>query len=370
MNLTLDSSLTSGTASLFSEISGESIQRIEAQAADFKQFHAILPQFEERSTPASFESNFLILAAGVMANLRKFKDRMDWVVQSPGGTTKYPIASQTVVNGPDRDTWTVPTQESKWIFSLPSGKFDELTQKIESSRQMLNWGDNWDGEGSLGYNEVTWTRAITLLRTHISWLWKRHGLIVEAPNILPGPNSSIDVHWRTKNFELLINIPDDPSAQASFYGDDYGQRSVKGTFDPTSYNFGLLTFRVVDLVTGTVSPWPRENIPYNDRLFMRVHQNLLPKSGELVPTAFRDQGEGMSTDWEKYSPPHDTKQRASKPSENGVIQMQAGLVEEIETLAVEHRPIADNRAHTDVLGEKTVEVRFRLSRVSQWVLPI
>jgi len=76
----------------------------------------------------------------------------------------------------------------------------------------------------------------------------------------------------------------------------------------------------------------------------------------------------MSTDWERYSTPTETLQRASEPSKNGVIQLGAGSVRVIEGLTVEHTPILANRAHTDVFGEKTPEVRLRLMRVAQWAI--
>jgi len=76
----------------------------------------------------------------------------------------------------------------------------------------------------------------------------------------------------------------------------------------------------------------------------------------------------MSTDWERYSSPAETLQRAAEASKNGVIQLGAGSVRVIEGLTVEHTPILANRAHTDVFGEKTTEVRLRLKRVAQWAI--
>ena len=102
---------------------------------------------------------------------------------------------------------------------------------------------------------------------------------------------------------------------------------------------------------------------------MRVHENFL-KNGGLAPGVFRDQGSGMSTDWEKYSTPTQTRARAKEPTKNGVIQMQAGSVREIPALKIEHSPKTKNRAHTDVLGEKTTEARVKLRRISQWVITI
>jgi hypothetical protein len=116
-----------------------------------------------------------------------------------------------------------------------------------------------------------------------------------------------------------------------------------------------------------VAGWPKEEIPDIDRLFMRVHRNFVSQ-GKLAPGVFRDHGMGMSTDWERYSTAAETLQRAAEPSKNGVIQLVAGSLRAIEGLTVEHTPIIINRAHTDVFGEKTTEVRLRLKREAQWVI--
>ena len=41
-------------------------------------------------------------------------------------------------------------------------------------------------------------------------------------------------------YKLLINIPKEIDAPASFYGDDYKMDKIKGTFDSSKLNCGLL----------------------------------------------------------------------------------------------------------------------------------
>jgi len=59
-----------------------------------------------------------------------------------------------------------------------------------------------------------------------------------------------------------------------------------------------------------------EDIPNEDRLYYRVHQTYL-LMGELKPGVFREIGDGMSTDWAKYSTPLESRNRAKKPEKNG-----------------------------------------------------
>jgi hypothetical protein len=110
---------------------------------------------------------------------------------------------------------------------------------------------------------------------------------------------------------------------------------------------------------------------------MRVHE-MWTKSGDVAPGAFKDRDGGMSTDWERYSTPEETRSRAKNPHLNKVIAFVAGDVRSIERLTVVHEPVQEgqvgpkgepippNRSHSEVFGEKTEEVRLKLSRLYTW----
>jgi hypothetical protein len=120
--------------------------------------------------------------------------------------------------------------------------------------------------------------------------------------------------------------------------------------------------------------WPKENIPDRDRLFYRVHVSQLV-DGDLHPGIFREQGQAMSTDWEKYSTPNDSRSRAAQPSRNGIVALLAGDVQSIG-MSVDHTPDEkrNNRAHTSIYGldvERTKKVKLRvklLELCSDWLL--
>ena len=115
----------------------------------------------------------------------------------------------------------------------------ELEAEIESARMLLRLPDNWDGEGSAPYSENTLKRAIAFVRMHIERVWEA-GINAPAPRISAGPDGSIDVHWKQRAWELLVNVPADETQPAAFYGDDYGAGVIKGTIDTARYSFGLL----------------------------------------------------------------------------------------------------------------------------------
>lgn len=122
--------------------------------------------------------------------------------------------------------------------------------------------------------------------------------------------------------------------------------------------------------------WPSEEIPDEDRLFMRVHKNFLlgAEDDYIPPGVFRDQGPAMSTDWEKYSSPEQSRERARKPEVNGVIALVAGPVRTDAGQEVVHTPDEPrgNRAHTDVRGKKDGDPRVRLAlqRCARWEIKV
>ncbi len=121
-----------------------------------------------------------------------------------------------------------------------------------------------------------------------------------------------------------------------------------------------------------VKQWPIEDIPNSGQLFMRVHEMWI-QSNDVMPGVFRNHGDGMSTDWNKYSTPQETLNRASEhgkdPDRYGVIQMNVGQVRAIPKQSVTHTPLPSNRSHTDVFGEKDSEARLKFSRIYSWVIP-
>lgn len=102
-------------------------------------------------------------------------------------------------------------------MAIPS-EINAVADAVENSRSMLDWPDNWDGEGSPAYSETTWYRAgIFLLGTAIR-LWHDYVVQIATPAVYNGPQGSIDVYWELADRKLLINVPQNPEEPISFYG--------------------------------------------------------------------------------------------------------------------------------------------------------
>ena len=116
--------------------------------------------------------------------------------------------------------------------------------------------------------------------------------------------------------------------------------------------------------------WSSENIPDFANLYMRVHRALVKRDGSIARSAFKDHNGGMSTDWDRYSTPEETRARGNKPPQDyAVVSMNVEGVRYIAPeLEVNHTPDLErnNRAHTDVIGEKDTEARTKLKRLSTW----
>lgn len=127
------------------------------------------------------------------------------------------------------------------------------------------------------------------------------------------------------------------------------------------------------------SPWATEEIPDAHMVYMRVPNHAITElDGDIVPASalFKNFGDGagvpgMSTDWCRYSSPHETRMRAtSKPPDSyAVISLVVAKVRTIPKQRVQHTPIfieprhpENNRAHTDAFGPKSDKELGRIER--------
>jgi len=122
------------------------------------------------------------------------------------------------------------------------------------------------------------------------------------------------------------------------------------------------------------NPWQSEDIPSDDLLYMRIHKGWWSRKKQRFGIdAFRNSGEGaqagMSTNWSKYASAEETRDQAtSRPEENYVVAMRVSDVRAVAGLTVKHAPLPDDRAHADVIGEKTLEVKEALRQICKIVV--
>jgi hypothetical protein len=120
------------------------------------------------------------------------------------------------------------------------GPYEKIRKEVDASRKILELKPDWDGQGSPAYGQEVWKRATDFLLRHVHHLYRHHDILIPPPRINPGPDGSIDIHWKKKKFELLLNFPSDARLPAGFYGDDYGAVKIKGKIRTDVFNQGFL----------------------------------------------------------------------------------------------------------------------------------
>jgi hypothetical protein len=133
---------------------------------------------------------------------------------------------------------TVLWQGDVVVKTVP--ELSEVIAAVEKSKYMLDYQPDWDGEGSVGYDVATWTRASRFLVRYAQWVFDVFGKVIPQPSVLHGPQGSIDIYWRNPEFHLLINVPADATKLATFYGDNYKSQSVEGKFDLEDFKLLLM----------------------------------------------------------------------------------------------------------------------------------
>ena len=112
-----------------------------------------------------------------------------------------------------------------------------------------------------------------------------------------------------------------------------------------------------------------EIIPDDNELYMRVHKNHYDK-GVILTGCIKNHGGGMSTDWKKYAKsPYYTRNgchEGKNPLDYGIIKFISRDVREIPFQEIIHSPSYNNKAHTNIVGDKSdVEIRIKFVRIME-----
>jgi len=122
---------------------------------------------------------------------------------------------------------TDPVEETV-LPSVPPHLRD-IIKTIESSRDILSYKDDWDGNGALPINPVIFERVSSFLIGYADRIYdvcKKHLLL---PEIVPVNDGSIDIEWNLHNSNFLINFKNTPEEIAFYYGEFKDGNEV--TFD-------------------------------------------------------------------------------------------------------------------------------------------
>lgn len=101
-----------------------------------------------------------------------------------------------------------------------------MTNLESQLKDLLALGDDFDGEGSRAPKSATVERArksVYAICTHMKTMKQ---IDLGDPQVNVGPNGSVDLHWKTREYELLLNVPEG-SGLRKFYYERFGKDVIK-----------------------------------------------------------------------------------------------------------------------------------------------
>lgn len=104
-------------------------------------------------------------------------------------------------------------------------KLQHISSEIEASKYILELEESWDDEGALTVPQFVWERGISFLLNYSDWINKNHEIIIDAPEINPCKDGSIDLAWRNVNVRFLINFKNQKEVIGTYYGDEYNDKN-------------------------------------------------------------------------------------------------------------------------------------------------
>ena len=135
---------------------------------------------------------------------------------------------------PGSDVEVVPNEVGRGVRAI--------NDAIEDSRRILDLGEDWDDQGSPGYQESTWRRATGFLAEMARVARTTLGLPLPVPMISPAGGGSIDLYWRDEQRSLLVNIPSDPAELGTYYGQNDLGDTTAGQLNPASARIHLVAW--------------------------------------------------------------------------------------------------------------------------------
>lgn len=116
----------------------------------------------------------------------------------------------------------------------------DLCEEIARAEAIFEQAEEVEEEDAPLYSRETLHRASAFLKAQSAQAFRMYGAFAPVPNIGIGPNGSVDLHWKKKVWELLVNIPGDNRELATYYGDDYGEQKISGSFYQTTFDYGIV----------------------------------------------------------------------------------------------------------------------------------
>jgi len=141
--------------------------------------------------------------------------------------------------------WDTPEKAPTTVVQFPPRRRDGIRSAVQSARALTELGENWDGEGSQGYSLNTWKRVKRFVLTHASVSESRFRASLPVPTVNPADQGSLDVSWRLRDRQLLVNFPADETAPITYYGQNStGNNTISGRTTGREHRLDLVAWLI------------------------------------------------------------------------------------------------------------------------------
>lgn len=123
-------------------------------------------------------------------------------------------------------------------------------ESFEELNEMLLREEDWDDEGALALNQLTYERAYCWIENHIT-----NNMI--SPRVSLGRDGSIDLDWSKNDYCLLLNISNQENLEIHYYGCKWLE---KGTPKNEDIIKNVLNDKEID---DRLKKWLNKNLMYD-----------------------------------------------------------------------------------------------------------
>ncbi len=123
-------------------------------------------------------------------------------------------------------------------FVIPQ-RLKILQKTIEKSTYIFDLQNDWDDEGSLGYEKTTWIKAVHFVINYAEWILDNFDEVMYIPEIYHGKESGIDILWENSEYRMLIRL-DKQIEKGFFYSDNLHKQTSEGEFQVSKINYLML----------------------------------------------------------------------------------------------------------------------------------
>lgn len=116
-----------------------------------------------------------------------------------------------------------------------------IEEAIQEAQHITGLTNNWDEDGAQQISKETLDTAATFLKSYADYLSLTYNVEIDAPEINPVKNGSIDLEWHTQGAQMLINIRrKEGQYYAFYYGDRYNDKMpIKGNVPMSEFSESL-----------------------------------------------------------------------------------------------------------------------------------